>query len=97
MPHATTINVVGPSTVWHIGWHALGIAVITDSLRWAAAGKTHASTATYHVQRIEEAVLFLEGTALDVSLELFGISYHADAVRDAFNAWLKSRQTPFYP
>lgn len=97
MAHTTTINVVGPTTVWHLGWHALGIAVITDSLRWAAAGKTQATTASYHVQQIRESVLFLEGTALDASLELFGIPYQADALREAFETWLKSRQTPFYP
>ena len=92
-----TINVVGPATIWHVGVHRLGVAILEESFRWAAVGMCGATTTRATAKRVQEAVLFLQGTALDVTLETFGLNYQADELRDAFTAWLQQRKTPYYP
>ena len=92
-----TLNVVGPTTFWQVGVYQLGIAVVTESLRWAAVGLLQESTTPRQAKRVEEAVVFIEGTGLDVWIDAFRLGLRADHVRDQFHAWLKQRTTPYYP
>ena len=92
-----TVRVVGPATVWHVGWHQLGIAIITENLRWAAVGMLAEGTTPRQAQRVTEAVCFVQGTALALTIEVFGLSLQADTLRETFDAWLRQRKTPYYP
>ena len=92
-----TLHVVVPGTVWHIGWQRLGVAVITDSLRWAAFGILGAETSPGQVQRIHEAMVFITGTGLDIAIDTFDLPFHADDLREAFHRWMKHHKTPYVP
>lgn len=95
--HATTVNVVSATTYWHVGCHQLAIAIITDSLRWAAFGALGATTDSEHVERIQESVVFIEGTGLEALLETFGVGLHAQRLRDSYHRWLKQQTGPYTP
>ena len=91
----TTISVVSPMTLWNVGAHQFGVAILEESFRWAAVGLCGATTTTRQVQRINAAISFINGTALDVTLETFGIDLNADRLREAFEAWVKQQTTPY--
>ena len=95
---ATTGGLIQGGTIWAVGWQKLGMALITESFRWAAFGMTGATTSGSHVQRISEAQAFLlQGSSLDVALDFFGIEQTGDEIRGSFKRWLRRRQTPYYP
>ena len=93
----TTADTVGPSSMWSIGVQHLGMAIITESLRWAAFGCMGATTMPRHVQRIEGARQFDQGSGLELTLDLFGIEMTGDEVRGLFQAWMRRRKTPYSP
>ena len=80
------------------GWHGLGMALLTESFRWAAFGMTGATTMAFHNARINEARQFLfQGTNLDVALGTFGMELLPEDVRALYSRWLQQRHTPFHP
>ena len=97
MVSETTATVVQPTTFWAVGVQHLGLAVVTESLRWAAFGLTGATTAAHHIERIQEALCFLRGTGLECVLETFGIDLDAETLRGAFEEWVRRCQTPYQP
>lgn len=84
-------------TFWPLGWQQLGKALITESLRWAAVGLLEQTTTPRQARRVHEAVVFIEGTGLEVALETFGIEMDGSVIRHQFHVWLKQRTTPFQP
>lgn len=96
--HIGSSPMVEGGSISALGWHKLGMAILAESFRWAAFGLLGATTMPRHVRRINEAQRFLlQGTALDVSLDLFGIEMTGDETRGIFQAWLRRRQTPYSP
>lgn len=94
----STIGLLRGGSISISGWHNVGMAMLTESFRWAAFGMTGATTMGRHCVRINEAQHFLfEGTALDVALDIFGIGMTSDETRGLFQAWLRRRQTPYCP
>ena len=92
-----TISVMGPMTIWQVGAHRLGVAVLEESFKWAAFGLCGATTSRRHVLRVNEALSFIRGTALEVHLETFGIELQAEQLREAFDTWLNQQKRPYYP
>ncbi len=93
---AQTINVVGPITLWGVGAHQFGIAILEESFRWAAVGLCGATTTARQVKRINAAISFINGTALDIAIETFGMDLNAERLREEFEAWVKQQTTPYY-
>ncbi len=80
---ARVVSVVAPMTYWGMGLYDLGIALVEQTLREAACA--------YHPYRQEtgaevaQALVFLQGTGLEVTLQLFGLQdYQADRLRTHF-------------
>ena len=84
-------------TVWPIGWQRLGIALLTESLRWSAFGLLGATTTVDHVERIQEALHFVNGRGLETAIEEFQLPFQADELRETFYTWVSHQRTPYSP
>ena len=89
------MGVVSTGTIWALGWQRLGMAVIVDSLRWAAFGLTGASTNGEQAVRIRESITFIAGSGLDYALDQFGIEADPRVLRYSFKRWVQQREGPF--
>ena len=91
----TTVLLSG--TVWLLGWQHLGVAILTESLRWSAFGLLGATTTAEHVQRITEAQHFIDGRGLETAIEEFQLPFQADELRETFYTWVGHQRTPYSP
>ena len=91
------ISVVVPHTFWAVGVQQLGIAVLTEHVRWAAVAMLEQSTTPRQAKRSSESVAFIRGTGLELLLEAFALDLHADRLRETLTLWVTQRKTPWYP
>ena len=81
-------------SIWAPGWAKLGMAVLTESFRWAAFGLTGATTNGEQAIRIHEAIVFIEGSGLDRALDAFGIEADAATIRRGFKQRISTHAGP---
>lgn len=77
------------------GYLHLGLQILDHQFRYAALGLINESTKPRHAKRIKQAVCFIEGTSLELTLETFGMDLDAERLRDAFYEWVRHQTTPY--
>ena len=85
-------RLVRAGTMYEVGLQEMGLQLIREHLREAAKGLVQATTPAYRAQMIQESILFVRGTGLNMAIETFGIEVDADTFRTTFFEWAAHRR-----
>ena len=88
----STVNLAVGTTYWTVGVYDLGAALLERTCRVAAQSFQAAST-NPHAEDVQQAVIFLQTTALEVTIITFGLAdYQAERLRETFFAqWISPK------
>lgn len=76
-------------TLYEVGLQSFGEEVLFDSLKRAA----FVFHTTMVNAMVRENVAFVQGSGLDVIIEIFGLHYDADTLRSTFFRWGQQSQS----
>ena len=65
----------------------MGMAVLAEHLRVAGAVLTQAVTGTYQSKQVHESLCFVQGSGLEMTIQLFGLDVDAESLRERFYYW----------
>ena len=84
-----TVNLVAADTYWGVGVYQLGYKMLEGELRAAGMALMYGLTS----EEATEAVVFVEGTGLEMMMERFGLDsvFSADKLRDSLHTWVEQR------
>lgn len=71
-------------TVYGIGLQELGEAILKDSFRLAAKAFLKAMTPRYEAEDIHQAVIFIQGSGLEWTIEQYQLPFDPDQLRGTF-------------
>lgn len=70
----------------------LGVAILKNELKTASIGLIYAMTPSYKAHAIQESIVFVGGTGLEILIQTFGIEVDATEFRETFFAWCNRRK-----
>jgi len=70
----------------------MGVAILKQNFRYAATLMISTTTPLHRIEEISEAMAFVQGSSLDITIEVFGIAADADRLRDSFYSWVDRRR-----
>ena len=62
----------------------LGEATLTEAFQLAAQALAFATTSAYRAKQLHEALLFVQGTGLEMTIRTYGLEVNADTLREEF-------------
>jgi len=74
-----------------VGVYRLGIRLISQGLKSAAFALTHTGNLPTHYT---QSLLFVQGSGLDVAIQLFGTGLNAEQLREGFDSWICASSSP---
>ena len=77
-------TVVGIGTFNRVALYRLGATILEEELKYAAMAFVHTYTPAYMVEKINQAVVFMTGSGLEMTIETFCLGYDADRIRESF-------------
>ena len=74
-------------TMWEVGLEEMGQAILKEHLRTASIALIYAMTPNYRAKQIQESLLFVSSTGLEIVIHTFGLRVDPDALREEFYVW----------
>ena len=90
--NADTLQVVAVTTFNQIGLFRLGGTLIEKQLKLASIAFVKSYTPTYLAEEIQQAVIFIHGSAMETTIRMFGIGVDADKLRESFFTLCEKRR-----